>query len=267
MWRNISLRALDLSCFSIAAMILRCVAMDDALRLSVCNDSSRLRLNISINPETNFCSAWFCVARLMHKCNSASASTPVSPRLTAWVCLATIFFSFATSIAVARSATSSWKLNGPSTTSRCSELATASRFDQLAQLEDIRERLFFVDQQSRERSHQSFNRKVDDEIAHAGFADDESLTFQCAERLAHRSPADFEGLGQFALRRQLVAGLESTLLDQLVNLTENLLVDARLFYDFKHRVQLSAGQTSFLSSPDPVVNRRSGENVRSFEER
>ena len=226
--------------------------MDDAfLRSSVCNDSSRLRLNISINPDTNFCSAWFCVARLMHRCNSASASTPVSPRLTASVCLATIFFNFATSLAVARSAAKA---------AICGSI-------KLAQLEDIRERLFFVDQQSRERSHQSFNRKVDDEIAHAGFADDEPLTFQCAERLAHRSPADFEGLGQFALRRQLVAGLESTLLDQLVNLTENFLVDARLFYDFKHRVQLSAGQTSFLSSPDHVVNRRSGENFRSFEER
>ncbi len=67
MWRNISLRALDLSCFSMAATILRCVAMDDALRLSVCNDSSRLRLNISINPDTSFCSAWFRVARLMDK--------------------------------------------------------------------------------------------------------------------------------------------------------------------------------------------------------
>ena len=207
-----------LSCFSMAAMILRCVAMDDALRLSVCNDSSRLRLNISINPETSFCSAWFRVARLMEKCSSASASTPVSPRLTASICLATIFFSCATSFRLARSAAKA-AICG-SINLRISNTSARAFFSSISK--------------PRQRPDQRFNRQIGDEIAHAGSADDESLGFQCAKRLAHRSPADFESFSQLALRGKLITGLEPAVLDQLMDLVEDVLVNAGFLNSPEH---------------------------------
>src|SRR5262249_26663610 len=119
------------------------------------------------------------------------------------------------------------------------------RFNQFAQLKDVRQRLLLVDQQTCERSHEGFNRKIDDKIPHTGSADNETLAFQGAQRLAHRSPADFKGLGQLALGGKLIARFESALPDQLVNLAEDFLVDTGFLDRLEHIwVQLSAGQTT-----------------------
>src|SRR5262249_49700694 len=55
---------------------------------------------------------------------------------------------------------------------------------------------------------------------------DESQALERPQRLAHRGPADDEFLGELALRRQPVACLETALRNQLLDLPDDLLVDA-----------------------------------------
>ena len=102
------------------------------------------------------------------------------------------------------------------------------RLDQLAHFKHVRQRFLFVNQQVRQWPDQRFHRQVDDKISHAGPADDQSLALQRPKRLSHGGPTDFKNLGQFALRRQLIAGFESAFLDQLMNLAKYLLVNPSL---------------------------------------
>ena len=97
--------------------------------------------------------------------------------------------------------------------------------EQAAGLEELAHRLAMRQDHQGQRLDQGLHRDVADEGALPRPDLDEPAALQRAQRLPHRGAADHELLGQIALGRQAVAGLEPALGDQLLDLADDLLVD------------------------------------------
>src|SRR5262245_14939232 len=100
------------------------------------------------------------------------------------------------------------------------------RLEHAPRLEQLPDCLALRGHHEGERAYQRVDRHLANERALTRSDLDESQALERPQRLAHRGPADDELLGELALRRQPVACLEPTFGNQLLDLPDDLFVDA-----------------------------------------
>src|SRR5437773_749834 len=101
------------------------------------------------------------------------------------------------------------------------------RLQDPAGLEELPDRLPLRGHHEGQRADHRVDRHLANERALARTDPDEPQALDAPPRAACRGPADDELLGELALRRQPVAGLEAAFRDQLLALPDELLVNAR----------------------------------------
>ena len=97
--------------------------------------------------------------------------------------------------------------------------------EQATGLEELAHRLAMGQDDQGQRLDQGLHRDIADEGPLPRADLDEPPALQRPERFPHRRAADHELLGEIALGRELIAGLQLAFRDQLLDLADDLLVD------------------------------------------